>query len=60
MSGVDPFKSGFLPLPYLDSDRFDAENWAEIRRLQAARRIVYVRKLGENKYEIVDGGAAQA
>jgi hypothetical protein len=50
-----PFE-GLLPLPYLDQDAFDEGNWAEIRRLKGAGHAVYVRKLSDGTYEIVDGG----
>jgi hypothetical protein len=47
---------GLLPLPGLDADAFDEGNWTEIRRLKAAGHAVYVRKLSDGTYEIVDGG----
>jgi hypothetical protein len=48
--------AGLLPLPYLDRDAMDEANHVEIRRLKAAGHAVYVRKLSDGTYEIVDGG----
>jgi hypothetical protein len=50
-----PFNS-LLPLPGLDSSNFSDGNWIEIRRLKAEGHAVYVRKLDDGTYQIVDGG----
>jgi hypothetical protein len=50
-----PF-NGLLPLPGLDSSGFSDGNWIEIRRLKAEGHAVYVRKLEDGTYQIVDGG----
>jgi hypothetical protein len=52
-----PF-NGLRPLPCLDSKEIlaDEGNWIEIRRLKAEGHAVYVRKLDDGTYQIVDGG----
>jgi len=48
--------AGLLPLPYLDRDRMSDRNIADFRRIDAEGHVVYVRKLDDGTYEMVDGG----